>query len=555
MLDSYWEDKKSFMKKKFCVVFLMFLVSKIFGQQEHAWIYFKDKPSSTTYLSNPLTMLTQRALDRRTNQSIVLDIKDVPLEASYVSSIANSSGITVKARSKWLNALHVQGTKTNIDLLVNLSMVDSIDYADKTLNKSKVSKKIKKNDKFGSIELNNSLDYGSAENQIDMLHGDYLHDLGFTGTGIQIAVLDAGFKGVETFAAFSNLLDTNNSNGEILGGYDFVNRNTNFYLDTGSTHGLSVLSTMGGYLMNQYIGTAPNAQYYLFVTEDPPNESPLEESLWVEAAERADSLGVDIINTSLGYTTFDNSSYDYSYADMNGKTAFITRGAELAASKGILLVNSAGNSGNDSWHYIGAPADASSVLSVGAVASNEAIASFSSFGPTSDNRVKPEVLAQGQLVYVINSAGNVVTSNGTSFSSPIMAGMSACLWQAFPDKTAQEIKNLIVQSSDIYTNPTDQRGYGVPDFQSIYEVLSVKKHALEAVTIYPTIVENSFKIHFNKNGGPVSGSLINISGVTVLEIDNDSANNKVDISNLPSGIYFVELKNKYKKTVLKLIKK
>jgi hypothetical protein len=542
-------------KSLFTTVLFIIISSTVFGQEEDAWVYFKDKPSSASFLSSPLTMLTQRALDRRTNQSISLDIKDVPVEASYVNAISNTAGITIKARSKWLNALHIRGTKIDIDLLKNLVIVDSIDFADKTLNKSRIKNKRNDNDKFGEVLESDVIDYGLASNQIEMLDGDFLHDLGYTGLNVHIAVLDAGFKGVETFSAFSNLHDSNNLNGEILGGYDFVNRNSDFYLNTGSTHGLSVLSTMAGFIENQFVGTAPDAQYYLFVTEDAPNETPLEESLWVEAAERADSLGVDIINTSLGYTTFDDSAYDYSYTDMNGETAFISKGAEIATSRGMMIVASAGNSGSASWHYIGAPGDAKSVLTVGSVDSIENSSNFSSYGPTSDNRVKPEVLAQGGSTYVINSSGNIATSNGTSFSSPVMAGMVACLWQVYPNKTVSEIKDLIVQSSDIYANPTAQRGYGVPNFQDIYNTLSLEKNSFQAISIYPTIVENIFRINFNGNVVQFKGCIKDLSGRLVKKIENIKGIDEVDVSTLRPGLYFLELEFNHKKCTLKLIKK
>jgi hypothetical protein len=522
--------------------------------QEDAWVYLNDKPSSASFIASPLTMLTQDALDRRSSQSIALDIKDVPVEASYIVAIENSTGITVKAKSKWLNALHVQGTQASIELLKNLSMVNSVDYADKTLNKSKCKKR-RVDQKFGQVLESNTIDYGLAENQINMLSGEFLHNLGYTGTNMRIAVIDAGFKGVESFSAFSKLHDSNNLNGEILGGYDFVNRNTDFYVDTGSTHGLSVLSTIGGFIENQFVGTAPDALYYLFVTEDPINETPLEESLWVEAAERADSLGVDVINTSLGYTTFDDASYNYTYSDMNGNTTFITRGAEIATSRGMMIVTSAGNSGGDSWHYIGAPGDANSVLTVGAVNPTENTASFSSYGPTSDNRVKPEVLAQGESAYVINSLGNIALSSGTSFSSPIMAGVVTCLWQAFPTKSVSEIKDIIIQSSDIYNLPTAQRGYGIPDFQEVFEILSLDKNTFQAISVYPTIVERTFTIGFNGNVSKFKGTIRDTSGKLVKKIECLNVKEDIDISFLESGIYFLELVFNQRTQTLKFIKK
>ncbi|MFC2109458.1 S8 family serine peptidase [Bacteroidota bacterium] len=537
--------------------FLVFLVFQtfLFGQTEDAWVYFKDKPNAATFLSSPLTMLTQKALDRRNLHGVPLDIKDVPLEITYVTSVANSTGVTVKARSKWFNALHVQGTKAHIDLLQNLSEVDSIQYASSSLNKSTNTTKRSLQNKFEKTYASNDLSYGMAANQIEMLKGNYLHNIGYKGEGMLIAILDSGFKGVESLNAFSNLHDGNTANGEILGGYSFVARSTDIYAESGNTHGLSVLSTIAGYLDTEFIGTAPNAQFYLFSTEDHFNETPLEESLWVEAAERADSLGVSIINTSLGYSEFDNSNYNYSYADMDGQTTYISRGAELAASRGMLLVNSAGNSGNDAWHYITAPADAPSVLTIGAVDGNENIASFSSYGPTADNRVKPNVLAQGQSVYVINGAGNVAISNGTSFSGPIIAGMSACLWQAFPAKTAQQLKTLIEQSSDIYNNPTAQRGYGIPDFESIYSSLSIESNKLSTIQIIPSLVTSSFQIKSWDFSEVFNLKIFDISGKQLMEIREVNGNTLIDVSNINSGVYFAVVKNNKREQAFKFVKK
>ena len=400
------------MKNRLFIFIFFFSISNLSAQIEDAWVYFKDKPSKTSYFDTPLSMLSQRALDRRTRYNIALDIKDVPIESTYITTVANASGITVLAKSKWLNAIHIQGEKSDIDDLLNLELesfvfIDSIEFANKNLNSSKSNKTSKRASKIKNKQLEIATDftYGTAENQLVMLGGEKLHQNNFTGSGIHIAVIDAGFPNVDTIDAFKRIRE----NGQILGGYDFVDRTPYFY--GGDSHGTSVLSTMAGYLESgvdeattNFVGTAPDASYYLFRTENSPVEVRLEESLWVEAAEKADSLGVDVINTSLGYSVFfDNPDHNYDYSDMDGKTTFITRGAEIAFSRGMLLVTSAGNEGSDSdWPYINAPADAPSVLTVGAVNASGTIASFSSFGPTADGRVKPDVCAQGLATSIIN---------------------------------------------------------------------------------------------------------------------------------------------------------
>jgi subtilisin family serine protease len=540
------------MKKIFFL--FAFLISLPLFAQEDAWVFLTDKPDSATYLAAPLTMLSQRALDRRIRQSIVLDSKDVPVDAVYYSQVKNATGITVLAKSKWLNAIHVQGTQVDINNLKSFSFVDTIEFANNGLNaKRRVtqgSSNTKNKNKFA--EVSTSFDYGTAENQITMLKGDYLHQEGFTGTGMQIAVIDAGFPNVNTLAAFKRLRD----NDQILGGYDFVNRSPSFY--GGHNHGTNVLSDIGGYIEGQFVGTAPDASFYLFRTEDAANEVPLEESLWVEAAEKADSLGVDVINTSLGYTTFDNASYNYSYADMDGNTAFISRGAEIGASRGMILVNAAGNSGNDSWKYMGAPADAAAVFTVGAVNAAGTIASFSSFGPTADNRIKPDVLAQGQSVYVIShTSGNPITSNGTSFSSPVMTGVVACFWQAFPSLTSTQIMQRIRESADRYSDPNDQYGYGIPNFETAYAaVLNVdKEHFMRSTTIYPNPINNSFSIQTNTNDlSGLSIQIYNILGKKVYE-ERYLKSKTIYVSGLVSGIYILKIMNETQQKTIKLVKR
>ena len=541
------------MKKLFPL--LAFLISLPLFAQEDAWVFLKDKPNSATFLATPLTMLSQRALDRRIRQNIVLDTKDVPLDVTYYSQIKNTTGITVLAKSKWLNAIHVQGTQVDINnLKLTFSFVDSIEFANNGLNAkgkvAQISSDAKNKSKFA--KLNTTFNYGNSENQITMLKGDYLHEEGFTGNGMYIAVIDAGFPNVDALDAFKRLRDNN----QILGGYDFVNRSTNFY--AGHNHGTNVLSEIGGYIDGTFVGTAPDASFYLFITEDANNEVPLEESLWVEAAERADSLGVDVINTSLGYTTFDNANYNYTYADMDGKTAFISRGGEIGASRGIIFVNAAGNEGNDPWKYMGAPADAASVFTVGAVNSSKFIAPFSSFGPTADNRVKPDVLAQGQGVYIIGYiSGEPKTSNGTSFSSPVMAGVIACFWQAFPNLTSTQIMQRIRESADRYNNPDEQYGYGIPNFETAYAtVLNVDKESfIERTTIYPNPITTSFTLKMNTNDlSGIGVQIFNIIGKKVYE-ESNLKSKTINVSELNSGIYILKITSETQQKTIKLIKK
>ncbi|WP_166925862.1 S8 family serine peptidase [Flavobacterium poyangense] len=508
--------------------FLLLLSSALFAQED-AWVYFNAKPNAQFYLDNPLEMLSQRALDRRTNQNIALSTNDAPVETTFVTQVKQSTGITVMAQSKWLNALHIRGTQTDIRALKNFTFVDKVVFANKVLNTTSKIDVVNKIDKTkDKLKTTINYAYGDSANQIQMLNGQVLHQQNYTGSGKIIAVLDAGFPGVNTAQPFQNLINNN----RILGGYDFVTRNDNFY--TGDSHGTEVLSTMGGYKENSLVGTAPDASYYLFITENDASENPIEESLWVEAAEKADQLGADIITTSLGYFGFDNANYSHTYSDMNGTTNFISRGAEIAFSKGIVVVASAGNEGDTSEQHIGGPADAVSVIAVGAVTASKVKSSFSSIGPSFDNRIKPEVMAQGTAAVVSDPSGAIGTINGTSFSCPIMAGMIACLWQAFPSKTNQEIRQMVLEASDRYTTPNNNYGYGIPNFAS---TLGVDDFQISSFSVYPNPVQTTVTFALSDQNA-ASVTIYSVLGQKVMEKQITNQNSTLSLQTLKSGLYF-----------------
>src|SRR5690554_5308127 len=522
------------MKKIIFVVSVLWSVFSV-GQIEDAWVYFTDKPQSNYYLNNPLEMLSQRALDRRLNQNISLDYTDVPIHQPYVDSISNSN-VLVLAKSKWLNAIHIRGTFDDITDLSNLSFVESVDFANKSLNSQAKSKVNFKNPTVSQkqLETTENFVYGNSGNQIQIHNGHLLHQEGFTGTGKIIAVLDNGFDGVDTALPFERLHTEN----LILGGYDFVNQSNNFY--TGGNHGTRVLSIIGAYQENELIGSAPNASYYLFITEDNTSETPLEESLWVEAAERADSLGVDIINTSLGYNTFDNPNYNYTYNDLDGVTTFISRGLNLAYSKGMICVTSAGNAGNGAWQYITSPADALGSFTIGAVNSDGNYASFSSIGPTSDNRIKPDVVAQGVATVNALPSGTISTGNGTSFSAPVISGLIACLWEAFPDLTNEQLMQFVRESAHIYENPTAQLGYGIPNLYQAYQNLKVEFPSQNTFSLYPNPTSDFLYFYSDSSKGKVYISLFDVSGKHILDQSMQSTS-PIDLSHLENGFYIYRI--------------
>ncbi len=519
---------------------LFFCVTQlVIAQTEDAWVYFVDKEDVANAIANPLSILTQDAIDRKNLHNIVIDDKDVPVTESYISQLKNSIGITILAKSKWFNCVFVRGTQTDINNLLNLSFVSSVDYADNSLDSETSIVRIKdklriEHHKFSAKTIFN---YGTAAQQIQQLNADYLHQQDFTGSGMTIAVMDSGFPGVNTIDGFKRIRDE----GRLLDGYDFVRRDDNEFGFSGSSHGTQTFSDIAGYIDGQFVGTAPDASYYLFITEDAATEGPKEEALWVEAVERADSLGVDVVNTSLGYSVgFDNPAYQYQTSDMDGQTTFISRGANIAFEKGMLLVTSAGNSGNSSWGIITAPGDAPGTLTVGAVNSAGDYASFSSRGPTADNRIKPDVVAKGLGSAVILSNGSVSTSNGTSFSSPIMAGAVACLWQAFPSKTNAEIMQLVRESASLYNNPNAQLGYGIPNFKTILESLSVGDLEVVDYQVYPNPVRD--RLYFNL---PIDKSLkiriFTAEGKVVKSETLKSNSKSILLNDLSDGLYIVEL--------------
>jgi serine protease AprX len=521
------------MKKS--VLILFFFIFGIAQSQEDAWVYFTDKPNAAFYLANPLEMLSQRAIDRRLNQNISLDINDVPIEQSYIDLVANSQGIIVMAQSKWLNCVHVRGTIQDVQELALLNCVSHIQFANRSLNsRQQFSNVGQNNNKVLDTQI--TYEYGNSFTQINMHNGQLLHEENHTGAGKIIAILDSGFPNVNLVSPFSRIM----SNGQILGGYNFIDRNNNYF--SRGSHGTLVLSTIAGFVETQLIGTAPDASFYLFITEDDTSENPVEESYWVEAAEMADYYGVDVINTSLGYFAYENNAYSYSYEDMDGATAFISKGLEIAFSRGMICVTSAGNSGNSSNPNISAPADAEHSLTVGSVRSDLSLSSFSSIGPSFDGRIKPDVMALGSSATVAGTNGLVGVASGTSFSSPIIAGLVSCLWQAIPWATNQQILDLVKQSSDRYVNPNNQFGYGIPDFNlALLNSSSATLNNKTSFLVYPNPIDNSFYISFPNDITTATIECYTALGQKILEKKIVSTT-EISSSNWQKGIYFYTIK-------------
>ncbi len=460
------------------------------------WVQFTDKAGSPYSINNPSQYLSAKALQRRTNQNIAVVENDLPPNPHYVDSILNSAAdIQFIHRSKWFNAITIYTQDTlALNAIRNYSFVQQVKSVD-AHEVEKTPNKLETN--FLKCDVSSYYEniYGESYDQISMLSGHLLHEDGFDGSGMLIAVIDAGFSFVDQLPTFDYL----RNNNRIVGAWDFVDGDATVY--HGSNHGMHVLSTIVGRVPGRLLGTAPEAQVLLLRSENGPNEFIIEEDNWVAAAEFADSAGADILNTSLGYTRFDDTLQNHTYADLDGNTTRITIATDIAASKGMLPVTSAGNSGNNSWYYISAPADADSALTVGAVDKDGVYASFSSKGPSFDGRVKPNVAGQGSGAVVASTNGEVVYGSGTSFSSPIIAGMAACLWQAHPDRTNMEILHAIEKSAHQYNNPDDFVGYGIPNFYRAHLYLSGTigengPASDQLLGIYPNPFSNYLKVMF-----------------------------------------------------------
>lgn len=517
--------------KKILALWFLLLACALYAQED-AWVYFKNKPNADFYFSNPLEMLSQRALDRRAAHGIPLNMYDIPIHQDYIDEVAGT-GVLVMAKSKWLNAVHVRGTVDNIQLAAQLPFVEEVRFADRNLNATGRPASVSPSRRSAAQQV--TFPYGASGNQITMLNGHLLHESNYTGQGKVIAVLDAGFPGVNTVPAFQRIRDNN----QILGGYNFVSGTEDVY--SLNSHGTMVLSTMAGYVPNQLVGTAPDAGYLLYVTEDAASENPVEESYWVEAAEEADRMGADIINTSLGYFGYDDPDYNYTYEDLNGETSFISRGANIASMLGLVVVVSAGNSGSSFNPFIGVPADAPGAFTIGAVDAAGNYAPFSSIGPTADARIKPDVMAKGVAATVCTPSGNITTANGTSFSGPIIAGMMASFWSAVPSMSSTELIQYVRASSHLSEMPNDQMGYGIPDFSSaLFQALSINNFQTPAVRICPNPVQSSFAVDLPEGTFRAHLRIYNNLGQFAFESTVDDGS-PVDVSALPTGVYSYQL--------------
>lgn len=421
-------------------------------------ISLKDKAATEYSLKKPEKYLSAKAIERRRKQNLPIDSTDLPVCRKYIDEI-RKQGVKIVVTGKWDNFVTVSCNDTTlIDRIAALPFVLSTEKVWISPGAGKPSMATERDSVLNQPTIHPDSIYGRAITQIQMSNGDKLHEAGFKGQGMTIAVIDAGFHNVDKITAMQNI--------RILGTKDFVNQQADIFAE--SSHGMSVLSCIGMNRPDIMTGTAPEASFWLLRSEDEYSEHLVEQDYWSAAVEFADSVGVDVINTSLGYYSFDDKSKNYKYRDLDGRHALMSRQASHIADKGMILVCSAGNSGAGSWKKITPPGDADNVLTVGAIDKRAVLATFSSVGNTAEHRVKPDVVAVGVGSDVIRTDGNQGRANGTSFSSPIMCGMVTCLWQACPTLTAKEVIELVRRSGDRAGFPDNIYGYGVPDMWKAY---------------------------------------------------------------------------------------
>jgi subtilisin family serine protease len=528
-------------------IFIFFFLQCVYAwaQTNHEkkfWIFFKDKPAIYQHL-DPHQYLSDKSIKRRARNCIAIHTSDWPLDNNYLQ-IIRDYGIKIKHISKWFNAVSVYTNEEAIAKAKKLSFVESIEPV--AVFKNTVS--CTSNTKYPILSTQDTLQ--NSYNQLHMLGLDILHANNLIGKDITIAVMDGGFTDVDKLRVYKPLFEQQ----RLLGVRNFVDSSANpFRLGGGGEHGSRVLSILAAYQPANYFGSAYGANFLLAVTEDNQAEGIKEEDNWLAAMEWADSAGADITSTSLGYFNGFTYGTSYTYQDMDGKTTRISKAANLAAAKGILVVNSAGNEGDKDWKYIIAPADADSVLSIGGVDANKNYAAFSSIGPTSDGRLKPNVCARAYATTQIGSDGRVIYGYGTSFSCPLISGLAACLLQADTNLGNMQLFQIIQRSADRYFQPDMKYGYGIPNAAYAYELLTGKKllnpaTSVGGVSLFPNPCQQAcfFAIDNLIEASSVLIELYNYSGFVVYSQKQalQSRYNQFvldfSVTNIDNGMYYLK---------------
>ena len=497
-------------------------------------IYLKDKGTNNINDFSSENLLSEKAVKRREKAGIpVPDFRDIPVFSGYIDQIT-ALGFKLHCTSRWMNtALFKTVVMSDVNALLKLPFVSEVKIVKNSSGKSESYDKLS----FKTVQEN----LPPFDQPLLMLNGRMVHNSGLNGNGILIAVLDGGFSNADKISSLDGLRSRNG----IKGTFDFVEKDEFVY--GFHNHGTAVLSVLAGYIPESIEGTAQGADFWLLRSEDTGSEFPVEEDFWAAAAEFADSLGADIISSSLGYCTFDDPLMDYKFSDMDGNRTFITQAADIAASKGILVVNSAGNERNKTWIRIIAPSDGDSVLAIGAVDGYGSISAFSSAGPSYDRQIKPDVVSQGVSVPVQVQASIIDRSSGTSFSCPIISGMCACIMQAVPVAVNSEIISALHSASDRFLKPDSLYGYGIPDIAEVINRLQDKyiRKPGDRSEVSPNPFKDELKVTFREVPGQLRFEIYDINGKLVMKRDyRDYISRTLVLDEFPDlrkGIYFVRL--------------
>jgi serine protease AprX len=512
--------------------------------QDRYFVTFKDKVNTPYAVSNPLQFLSQKSMDRRAKEKFVADSEDLPVDPVYVAQV-KMTGASVFFTSRWFNGVLIQANASVVSAVSALPFVSKVELV--AHGTKLIGGRKKSLDKLERIDATNLL---QNQAQLEMIGLDKMQAAGYHGEGIDVAVFDAGFIGVNTLSSFQSIYQE----GRMKSAFNFVNNSKNVY--STFDHGTEVLSIIAGNISGTYLGGAYKANFFLYQTEDVSSEYRIEEYNWLFAAERADSTGVDVINSSLGYNTFDDASMNYTYKNLDGKTSVVSRAAHKAFERGIVIVNSAGNEGNNSWKYVDVPADAEGVIACGAVNNFGYRSLFSSIGPSSDGRIKPDVSGLGEGSIVISSSGGVVSGSGTSFSSPLIACLAIGLRQALPQASAKEIYQRIIISASQAAHPDNFLGYGIPNFTSAKNLLDFS----DEFQIYPNPVSDGrLKIILKNPADQIfTATIFNSAGQKIFELSDAIrwGNNPytLDLSLLASGLYLVKVQTSSSTKTMRIVK-
>ena len=519
------------MTKWLCILLTIAFYSGFSQTEYHYLVTFKNKSSSYS-LSSPEDYLSTKSINRRADYQIEIDSSDLPINATYINSIQQHP-LAIKAKSKWHNCIVVSTIyEALFDSLSAYNFVESVELIGEIVSN-------KKN--------NDKLDYGSNEQQIELVSINFGHNLGYTGNGVEIAVIDAGFSGLSTNSFFDSLY----INNQVQSTYNFITNQPISY--SAHNHGTNVSSVLGANLSGKYVGAAPNSKYHLLVSEDVNQENKIEEFHLIEALEYCDSAGIELINISLGYSKFDDERFSHDKQELTGDSTLLAKACNIAWRNGAFIVTSAGNSGSGSWGVVTVPANADSVFTVGAVDINEQHAYFSSRGnPAVNSTLKPNVVGVGKNVYIVKENGTVGISNGTSFSAPQVTGLVSCLMEAFPGKKNWELREAIEHSSHNSATPDSLIGYGIPNFENAYLYFKNDKFSKDTteVTVYPNPTSGVLTI---TNHLPIKELLLfDIRGKQIMRSFPSFEIVKLNLTHLSSGIYFLQTNDEKGEEVVKI---